>query len=102
MKRTLLLSVILVAGAAGAAKSHKVSQKDKQFSVPTLSVAVGESLVISNEDEVMHHVFSVSDGYAFDVAQPPGSENTLTFESPGVVDLRCAIHPQMHLQVTVQ
>jgi plastocyanin len=91
-------------GTAGAlhAEDHVVVQRDKSFSQPEVTVHAGDRIVFKNEDSVSHNVFSRSPGSEFEVrAQLPGQETPVAFRTPGVAEVRCAIHPNMRLRVTV-
>ena len=80
-----------------------VGQKGKVFSQADVSIKVGEKLVIKNDDDVTHNVFSAAPGFAFNVvAMKPGMDHELTFTRAGTFDVRCAFHPNMKLKVTVK
>jgi plastocyanin len=101
MKRYLVL--ILVAGTAAFAEDHVVNQKDRAFSAPEITVKIGDTITFVNHDEVVHNVFSISPGLAFDIKrQAPGGQSTVKFEQPGVAEVRCSIHPRMKLMVNVK
>lgn len=105
MSRTAALSCLLLfasLSAAWGAMTHTISQKNKVFSQSEITLTAGDSLKISNEDAVTHSLFAKTAEYNIRETQPPGGESTFTFEKPGVVELRCAIHPQMLLKVTVK
>lgn len=102
MKPLANLLTFSMLAAVTAPAAHRVSQKDKAFSQATITVQTGETLVIENQDKVVHHLFSMTPSYSLDQAQPPGTESTLTFEESGVVEIRCAIHPEMKLHVQVE
>lgn len=77
-------------------------QKERAFSVTSLTIKVGESVLFHNEDEVTHNVFSMSPGIKFDIkTQKPGSTTTVPFATAGTGEVRCAIHPNMKLKLTV-
>ena len=91
-----------LAAAAWAATTHTISQKDKAFSAVDLEVKVGEAVEFKNDDDVSHNVFSVSKVQPFNTkVQKPGSSAAVTFANEGVVEVRCAIHPQMKLMIKV-
>ena len=80
-----------------------IDQQNKEFSQKSVSIKVGDSMKFVNKDDMVHDVHSTSDGYDFDLgAQKPGSETSYTFDKPGKVKVRCAIHPKMKLEVTVE
>lgn len=89
--------------AALAASSHKIGQKNKQFSRSEMTIRTGDTVVFKNDDQVTHNVFSRSDGNAFNVkTQSPGTSTPVRFNREGKVEVRCAIHPQMKLVIHVQ
>jgi plastocyanin len=86
-------------------KKHEnvVTQKDKKFDKTTMTVKVGEAVVFLNDDEVVHNVFSATKGQAFNLkAQPIKQASEVTFNTPGTVDVFCAIHPNMKMKVVVK
>ncbi|HET9156040.1 MAG TPA: hypothetical protein VFN91_05195 [Myxococcaceae bacterium] len=82
--------------------SPVVSQKDKTF-IPDLRVIVaGQSVQFTNDDPFVHNVFSNSTARQFDLGQPgPHETRTVSFPSPGLVDVFCNIHEQMYASVLV-
>ena len=99
-----LAACLPLALAAGArAEDHHVSQKGAQFAPVELKVRAGDRVVFHNDDDVTHNVFSRTEGAAFNVKlQDPGSESPVVLDHPGVVDVRCAIHPRMKLHIVVE
>jgi plastocyanin len=104
-----LTAAILVTGAliatahAALAGDLRIVQKDKRFSATKASIKTGDLVTFVNNDEAMHNVYSFTEGFTFDLGgQSPGEETTVRLSKPGVVDVRCAIHPKMKLQITVQ
>jgi len=98
----LFALLALLVAAAARAEDHVVSQKDARFAPAELAVRVGDRVVFRNDDDITHNVFSRSEAGPFNVKlQPPGSESPVAFERPGVVDVRCAIHPKMKMRVVV-
>lgn len=98
---------------AEKAKSQVLVQKDKNFILraggaetpkPTdLKVKAGERFFIANEEgEYVHNVYDESDAGWVLKKQEPSSVAAIAFDAPGVHKLRCAIHPQMRITVTVQ
>jgi plastocyanin len=104
MKKAALIAIAGLFCIASAARSEEqtVVQKDRKFSVDTLTIKSGDSLKFRNEDQVSHNLFSPTPGQSFDLKiQRPGQTVTHIFTATGLVDIRCAIHPQMKMQVTV-
>ena len=97
------LIALVAAAALGTAPAHSVSQKNKSFSAPALSVKPGEEVSFVNDDAVVHNVFSGTPGFAFNLkTQAPGTTAQIAFEKEGTVDVRGAIHPAMKLTITVK
>ncbi|MES2662829.1 MAG: plastocyanin/azurin family copper-binding protein [Pseudomonadota bacterium] len=85
------------------AAEHIVAQKNKAFSQPELTVKVGDTVQFRNDDDFFHNVFSLSDIQFFDLGSyATGEAKPVTFETPGTVDVECAIHPEMQMKVHVQ
>jgi plastocyanin len=105
MKHAQFVAIALLAGfsATVCAKDFEVAQKDKKFSQKTLAVKVGDSVSFKNEDPFSHNVFSLSDTKTFDLGSyPQGQAKKVTFDKPGMVEVECAIHPDMKLNIEVQ
>lgn len=105
MKRSYLLIVLLaaVSAVAAATRDHLVSQKNKAFSTTKLKVKVGDSVTFRNDDPFFHNIFSLSEVQSFDLGSyPQGQERKATFTKPGLVEVECAIHPDMKMVVEVQ
>ena len=103
-KKIMVAAVLatLPVAAVSAWGSHAVAQKDKKFSTAALTVKVGDKVVFSNEDEIIHNVFSTSKGFEFNLsAQKAGTTVEQTFATEGVAEVRCAFHPTMKMTVTV-
>ncbi len=80
-----------------------VSQSHRQFMPDTLEIPVGTVLHIENDDNVTHHVYVESPDMKFDSGeQPVGQTVDLKFDHAGTFSVLCAIHPVMHLDVTVK
>jgi plastocyanin len=103
VKPVLFAMAVLTISAAGlAAETMSVSQRGRKFTPDTLSVQSGTLVRIANDDRVTHHVFVDQPDMKFDSGeQSVGNEVTLKFDREGKFAVRCAIHPTMHLDVTV-
>lgn len=91
-------------GDAAAAKPGRfeIETRDKSFSPRVLAVPRGSTVRFPNRDPILHNVFSVSRGNAFDLGllgQGPGAETKL--EQPGVVRVFCNVHHGMVAYVVV-
>ena len=101
----LALAVFLAAvvPSMSATGTVVVSQRDRHFHPDTLTVAHGTIVHIINDDRVTHHVYVDSPEMKFDSGeQPIGTTVDLEFDHPGTYQVLCAIHPTMHLAVTVR
>ena len=102
MKRLFLILPFIIAPFA-AAKDHIITQKGKAFSESEITLAPGDNLIFKNDDDTSHNVFSAVEPMKFNLGiQKPGSEASHKFDSAGVAELRCAIHPKMKIKVTVK
>ena len=64
------------------------------FMPQVLSVVVGSRVRFENSDRVYHNVFSVSPARRFDLGKlAPGASAEVRFDSAGVVQLFCELHP---------
>lgn len=96
--------VVYLEGPIGTPTAAKVSfdQKNTTFIPHVLPVAVGSSVEFRNNDDVMHNVFSNSPTQQFDVGMfGRGDSRSVTFTKPGVVEVRCNVHPTMHAYILV-
>lgn len=79
-----------------------MTTKDKQFVPRVLTVPKGSRVVFPNQDVILHNVFSVSSGNAFDLGlykRGPGKE--ATFKEAGLVRVFCNVHHAMVAYVWV-
>jgi len=99
---TIVVAAVAFAYAAYAAVPPVISQKGKVFSPGRVTIAVGTTLRIVNDDRVLHHVYIESPDFNYDSGeQPPGKTAAITFAKDGTFAVRCEIHPKMLLEVTV-
>lgn len=79
-----------------------ISQRGARFQPEFLVLTAGQTLVMPNDDRIVHNVFSVSPPKRFDLGHyPEGDSRSVRFETPGVVDLFCNIHDNMHATIVV-
>jgi plastocyanin len=102
----MLTGIFLAGNALGG--EHVVDQQNKTFvhqgaKVEAITIKAGDTIRFKNEDPFFHNIFSLSDLKTFDLGSfPKGESKTVVFDKPGKVEVECAIHPQMHLDVTVE
>jgi plastocyanin len=104
VKQTLVAMTVLAAVSATclAADTATISQRGRRFTPDTLRVTLGTPVRIENDDRVTHHVYIDQPDLKFDSGeQSVGNAVTLQFDHTGTFAVRCAIHPTMHLDVTV-
>ena len=100
-------AVVMVDGPAPPAPApggHAVVDQRSQTFVPhVLAVPVGTMVDFPNHDPVLHNVFSASPAKRFDLGMyDQGETRSVTFDRPGVVEIRCNAHPRMRAFVVVQ
>ena len=97
----ITLGAVLV-HAYGAAADFTIIQKNNTFSVHQITIKVGDRITFVNADSANHNVYSETKGSEFDIPQRPGRSDTVRFSQPGTVEVACAIHPDMRLEVQVR
>jgi plastocyanin len=89
-------------------KEFIVTQKDKNFSTENLKVKIGDSIKFVNEEKnIAHNIFSLSKGNNLDLkTQEPGKSSKIVIDAKnhnkGIMELQCAIHPNMKLRVEIE
>lgn len=96
----ITLGTVLIRGY-GAAADFTIIQKNNAFSVRQITIKVGDQITFVNNDNVNHHLYSETKGSEIDIVQRPGRSDTVRFSRPGIVEVECAIHPEMSLKVQV-
>jgi plastocyanin len=92
-----------LAVAALADEAHIIVQNGRAFRPLEVTIAHGETLQFSNQDEFIHQIYVDSPAMTFDSAeQPPGQIVSVTFPQAGDFPVRCHIHPKMKLIVHVK
>ena len=97
------VALLLVATAVFAAAVHRVAQRGRAFSLSQITIARGDSLLFTNDDEFLHQIYVDSRSMSFDSdEQPPGQAIVVNFPRSGSFPVRCHIHPKMLLIVRVE
>jgi plastocyanin len=82
---------------------HVVNQKNKAFLQKKLVVKVGDSVKFMNDDPFAHNVFSLSEAKSFDLGSyGTGLGKAVVMDKPGIVDVECAVHPDMKMTIEVR
>jgi plastocyanin len=79
-----------------------MDQQNLTFIPHVLPVPVGAKVSFPNNDKVSHNVFSLSQAKKFNLGSyKPGQSADVTFDKPGVVELRCDVHQDMKAYILV-
>jgi plastocyanin len=98
----LALALVAILENANAAQQH-VAAAGKQFSTAEVRIASEDMVIFINQDEVVHQVFSTTEGLRFNLKRlPPGAASGVRFAKRGIAEVRCAIHRDMHMKVVVE
>ena len=98
------LAVVLAIACSGIAEcaEFEVGQVNKAFTVTELKVKVGDTVSFKNNDPFAHNIFSLSDAKSFDLgAYQFGQTRKVVFDKAGTVEVECALHPGMHMTISV-
>ena len=94
-----VVSLVPLAGKPELAPPSKplaIEQRNQEFVPFVTAVVAGTTVELPNNDEVEHHVYSLSPSLQFDKPlYRPGTHESLRFERPGVVVMGCNIHDWM-------
>jgi len=97
-------AVVMVDGPPGTAPSARavIDQRDDTFVPHVLAIPAGTSVAFANSDPHLHNVFSASPAKKFDLGMyGQGEAKSVTFETPGVVRVKCNAHPKMEALIVV-
>ena len=79
-----------------------VTTRSKTFLPHIMAVPAGSTVNFPNEDPIAHNLFSLTPGNTFDLGlyrRGPGKGHK--FDTPGVVNLYCNVHPTMSAVIHV-
>jgi cytochrome c peroxidase len=97
-----VVGVLAIATAAWAG-TLVVDQKNLKFSVRELTVAKGDSIEFTNNDDTSHNITISGAGFTANSGlQKPGQPFKVPLVKPGVYKVSCGIHPNMRMTVTVE
>jgi plastocyanin len=108
MPTRLLAAIAFLMGiivAAEGAATITVGQHGLVFSRSSASIAKGDRIVFTNEDDVIHniHIFGPGNDDSTDLGlQKPGATLSYRFDKAGAYRVRCNIHPSVRMAVTVR
>jgi plastocyanin len=79
---------------SGRASHKDIEIEGDRFTPRVLPVVVNSKVQFLNRDRLYHNVFSVSPSGRFNLGNlAPGKKRETRFETPGVINLFCELHP---------
>jgi plastocyanin len=79
-----------------------MDQQNLAFIPHVLPIPVGATVLFPNNDQVDHNVFSMSRTKTFNLGSyKPGQSQTVVFDKPGIVEVRCDVHAEMAAYILV-
>jgi len=108
MPTRLAIALAILMGlvvAVPAATTITVIQRGLALNMASASLAKGDRLNFTNDDDVIHniHVFGPGDDDSADLGlQKPGKILSYKFDKSGAYRVRCNIHPSVKMAVTVK
>jgi len=79
-----------------------MDQQNLEFIPHILPIPVGSTVLFPNNDKVDHNVFSMSRTKKFNLGSyKPGESQTVVFDKPGIVEVRCDVHAEMAAYILV-
>lgn len=102
MRYTLILLCFLT--TPSFAEEVVISQKNKKFVVDSpLQLKVGDTVHFKNDDPFFHNIYSLSEAQSFDLGSyPQGESRSIILKDKGTIEIECAIHPQMYMEIIVE
>ena len=107
MRQILLtnaLAGVILAGLCGPAfaADHIVVQQGRRFHPGEVTIARGDTLTFTNNDEFIHQIYLTAQNFNFDTKEKaPGEKDVESFTEAGIFAVQCHIHPKMKLGVHV-
>jgi plastocyanin len=98
----ILLGLVV---AVSAAATITVIQKGLALDRESASLAKGDRITFTNDDDVIHniHIFGPGSEDNVDLGlQKPGKNLSYKFDTAGAYKVRCNIHPSVKMSVTVK
>jgi plastocyanin len=96
-----VLMMLLAALPSAAGGKSGIGIKDGKFAPATVTIAVGDSVVWTNNDNVDHRV--IADDGSFDSGKlKPGESYSKTFSKAGTISFSCSLHPREKGSVVVK
>jgi len=84
------------------AGAFSMTTRSKALLPHVMAVPAGSTVAFPNDDPITHNLFSLTPGNTFDLGlYKKGSGKTHKFDTPGVVNVYCNVHPNMSAVVHV-
>ncbi|HSY51759.1 MAG TPA: hypothetical protein VLC46_23355 [Thermoanaerobaculia bacterium] len=85
-----------------APATFQITTRNKTLLPHVLAIPLGSTVVFPNDDPISHNLFSLSSNNAFDLGlYRKGAGKSMRFESPGIVNVYCNVHPNMSAVIHV-
>jgi plastocyanin len=79
-----------------------MEQRNRQLGPNLLVVPAGSTIEFPNLDPIFHNIFSLSRAQSFDLGYyAEGRTRSVDFLHPGIVQVYCHVHPNMHGVIVV-
>lgn len=97
-------AVIALLSLSANAEEINVDQRGIRFDKTEITVKAGATVHYHNRDDVTHNLMVLGDDEDMrdEGLQKPGESVAPTFDKEGTFEVRCAIHPRMKMNVTVE
>ncbi len=98
-----ILGTALVSSPACAGETV-VDQRNLMFVPASVSITAGDTVRFTDSDRITHNITIVfPDGSTEDKGMDRYGEDIIVhFTKPGTYQVRCLIHPMMHMTITVK
>jgi len=88
--------------ARRAPESVQMVTRNKMLIPHVMAIPVGSTVSFPNDDPISHNLFSLSSANAFDLGlYRRGAGKSEKFDTPGVVNVYCNVHPNMSAVIHV-
>src|SRR5258708_39349254 len=82
--------------------TFQITTRNKILVPHVLAIPVGSTVIFPNDDPISHNLFSLSSNNAFDLGlYRKGAGKSQKFETPGIVNVYCNVHPNMSAVIQV-
>lgn len=82
--------------------TFQITTRNKTLVPHVLAIPAGSTVTFPNDDPISHNLFSLSSNNAFDLGlYRRGAGKSQKFDTPGVVNVYCNVHPNMSAVIQV-